>query len=432
MKELRTRFANTEEDLDFAKLHSEEVFEKPYFAEADVPGGLGRVIFENKEPRYISEIFSQDTSYMMFKVVDFITIPDSVKASHILITPDTSRTYQEVYALLDSLKTEVENGADFARLAETWSMGPSAVKGGDLGWFPQGAMVPQFNDACFYGKEGDLPIVVTQFGVHLINIEKQGGGKEHAELAIVKKHIDASTDTYNKIYADASNFASTNNTAEKFDKAVVEERLVKKIASNIKENDQEVAGLKNSRSLIKWAFNTEKGSISDVEEMNSDNCFIVAKLTQIREEGPIDFEYVKDQVEPIVIRKKKAAMLEEKINQSISKYNDLKTMSGELGAKVDTAKNIAFNSFSVPKLGIEPKLIATATCGETNKILGPVEGNNAMFVLTVVNKTEAAEAENYDTEKMQLSSTMKNRVNYELMEALIKATEFKDKRSVFF
>jgi peptidyl-prolyl cis-trans isomerase D len=371
----------------------------------------------------------------MFKVNSFITVPDSVKASHILLIPDTTSTYEGMYALLDSLKTAVENGADFAELAKEYSDGPSNVEGGDLGWFKQGAMVQQFNDACFYGNEGDMPIVGTQFGLHLINIEKQSAGTEMAELAIVKKHIDASSNTEQKTYANVSLFASENNTEAAFDKAVVDQRLVKRIASNVIESDREIRGLKDSRELIKWAYgkDIEPGTISNVFEIRSENCYVVAKLSQIREEGTAAFEQVKDQIEPIVIRKKKAEMIEAKIKEAMNANKDLRALANNLNTQVDTAKNIAFNSFSVPKLGIEPKLISSVANTDVNAgVSAPVEGNNAVYVFTVVNKTEAAEVDNYDQQKAQLTSTMRSRVNYEMVEAMQKATEIEDNRSRFF
>jgi len=75
------------------------------------------------------------------------------------------------------------------------------------------------------------------------------------------------------VYSKASEFASVNNTAEGFKKAIVKQGLVKRIASNILENDQKIPGLKDSRILIKWAFNEEKGSVSQAEEIRSENCF---------------------------------------------------------------------------------------------------------------------------------------------------------------
>ncbi|MDA3911362.1 MAG: SurA N-terminal domain-containing protein [Bacteroidales bacterium] len=433
METLHENFKDFENAQEFAKIHSEEVLQKPFFAKGEVPAGYGEAVFAEEEPGFLSDIFTQDTSYMMFKVADFRIIPDSVKARHILIEPNENRSYQQAYLFLDSIKQEIDAGADFAEMARIHSNGPSSVKGGDLGWFTEGAMVPQFDDACFYGKAGDMPLVATEFGVHLIDIQEQSDGERVAELAIVKKKIDASTDTYNKVYSKASKFASLNNTAESFDKAIVEQGLVKRIASNMLENDQEIPGLKDSRILIKWAFNEDKGSVSQAEEIRSENCFVVAKLTQVREEGLIDFEYVKSEIEPIVLKKKKAAMQIEKAEAALKQYNDLKAIAGNLSKTVDTAKNIAFNSFSVPRLGIEPELIAKATSSEPNTgIVGPIEGNNGVYVFSVFNKTEAPEVENYETQRAKISSTQKNRVNYEMMEALMKASDITDNRSKFF
>lgn len=433
MEQLHKTFADYENPQEFANLHSEVKYPKPFFAKEEVPGRLGEEVFAQEEAGYLSDIFTQDTSYMMFKVVEYRVIPDSVKARHILIAPDSTRSYQQAYFFLDSIKKEIEAGADFAEMAKIHSMGPSSVEGGDLGWFTQGRMVQQFNDACFYGKEGDMPIVATEFGVHLIDIEKQSDGLDVAELAIVKKKIDASTDTYNKIYSQASEFASTNNTAEKFDKAVVEKGLVKRIASNVKENDQEIPGLKDSRHIIKWAFDSEKGAISGAEEIRSENCFVIAKLTQVREKGLIDFEYVKEDIEPIVRERKKKAMLVEKAENALGKYNDMKAIAGALSTQVDTAKNIAFNSFSVPRLGIEPELIASVSVATPeNGIIGPIEGNNGVFVAKVVKNIAAPETEDYEKQRSQLTTNFQNRVNYELMEALIKSADLKDNRSKFF
>ncbi|MEA1874473.1 MAG: SurA N-terminal domain-containing protein [Bacteroidota bacterium] len=433
MTNLRENFKDFENAQKFAKIHSEEVMPKPFFAQNEVPGGYGEAVFAEDSIGFLSGIITQDTSYMMFKVADFRIIPDSVKARHILVEPNENLTYQDAYFFLDSIKQAIEAGADFAEMARTHSDGPSSVKGGDLGWFLAGAMVPQFDDACFYGEVGEMPLVATEFGVHLIDIQDQSDGERVAELAIVKKKIDASTDTYNKVYSIASEFASVNNTEKLFDEAIVEQGLVKKIASNILENDKEIPGLNDSRIIIKWAFNTEKGSVSQAEEIRSENCFVVTKLTQVREKGLIDFEYVKSDIEPIVLKNKKAAIQIEKAEAALKQYNDLKAIAGNLSKTVDTAKNIAFNSFSVPRLGIEPKLIAKASSSEMNSgTVGPIEGNNGVYIFNVFNKIEATKVENYETQRKKLSNTQRNRVNYEMMEALIKASDITDNRSKFF
>jgi peptidyl-prolyl cis-trans isomerase C len=87
---------------------------------------------------------------------------EQVRASHILV-----KTEKEAQDILAQLK----NGAKFEDLAKKYSTDATAAKGGDLGWFSKGAMVPEFDKVVFGLKEGQLSgIVKTQFGYHIIKV----------------------------------------------------------------------------------------------------------------------------------------------------------------------------------------------------------------------------------------------------------------------
>jgi len=89
----------------------------------------------------------------------------SASARHILV--DTEEKCLE-------LKKQIENGADFAEVAQANSSCPSRAQGGDLGTFSPGMMVPEFDQAVFNGSAGDLVgPVQTQFGYHLIEITER-------------------------------------------------------------------------------------------------------------------------------------------------------------------------------------------------------------------------------------------------------------------
>ncbi len=100
--------------------------------------------------------------------------PEQVQASHILIAFDESDGDAEKAAKrekIDSLHTEIENGADFAQLARENSSCPSKTRGGDLGSFGRGQMVKEFEDTAFGMDVGDVSgIVETQFGYHIIKV----------------------------------------------------------------------------------------------------------------------------------------------------------------------------------------------------------------------------------------------------------------------
>jgi len=83
-------------------------------------------------------------------------------ARHILV---------ESEAQCDTIKSEIENGADFAEMAKLHSQCPSGEQGGDLGEFSPGQMVPEFDKVVFSADTGKVHgPVQTQFGYHLIEI----------------------------------------------------------------------------------------------------------------------------------------------------------------------------------------------------------------------------------------------------------------------
>jgi peptidyl-prolyl cis-trans isomerase D len=133
---------------------------------------------------------------------------DERQASHILITVDTKASEAEKRAARAKaellLKQVRQNPASFADLAAKNSQDPgSAAKGGDLGYFPRGAMVKPFDDAVFQMKVGEIAgPVESQFGYHIIrltaakghgfedvskqvefDLKRQKAGKRFAELA---------------------------------------------------------------------------------------------------------------------------------------------------------------------------------------------------------------------------------------------------------
>jgi len=100
--------------------------------------------------------------------------PEQVQASHILIKlkPDASESEQaEALKKIKDVQEKQKKGEDFAELAKAHSECPSSSKGGDLGFFGRGQMVPAFEEAAFTMKPGDVSDVVkTQFGYHLIKV----------------------------------------------------------------------------------------------------------------------------------------------------------------------------------------------------------------------------------------------------------------------
>jgi peptidyl-prolyl cis-trans isomerase C len=116
-------------------------------------------------------------------------VPEQVRARHILIKVEKGATEDQKAAArkkIEEVRTKAEGGADFAELAKESSEGPSAPKGGDLGFFGRGRMVPAFEKAAFALKPGEISgVVETPFGYHIILVEekKEGGTVPKEEVA---------------------------------------------------------------------------------------------------------------------------------------------------------------------------------------------------------------------------------------------------------
>ena len=121
---------------------------------------------------------------------DKMVKPSMVQASHILVKADLENP-EKPQAEIAKIKEKVDNGEDFAALAQEHSACPSSAKGGDLGFFGPGSMVKPFEEAAFGLKPGEVSEVVpTQFGLHIIKVtdtqEEQNLDYEEAKPQIAK------------------------------------------------------------------------------------------------------------------------------------------------------------------------------------------------------------------------------------------------------
>jgi hypothetical protein len=129
---------------------------------------------------YANEIYK---NFLIIQIKDGGSAPqDSVRASHILLEGNASdpQEYQLLLAKADSLRKVILAQNNFAQLAAIYGTDGTKDVGGDLGWFTKGMMVKPFEDACFNGKVGDIQVITTQFGVHLVQIN---GKKLAAEVS---------------------------------------------------------------------------------------------------------------------------------------------------------------------------------------------------------------------------------------------------------
>jgi len=296
-------------------------------------------------------------------------------------------------------------------------------------------MVSPFNDACFTGKKDDLLTVETTFGVHIIQILDQSKPERKYEIGIVDRKINAGSMTNQRVYSEASQFAGTNDTYEKFLKTIETQKLTKQVANDVTPQQKALPGLDAPRSLIIALFQTGKDKI--VLDQNQQAVFqigdkyVVAYCTKVQEEGIAPVQAVVNDIRFALSKEKKAEIISSGFLKDKEAGKSLDAISNQDGLKVQEATQINFRSYTVPGVGAETALIAAAPVSKQGVLSGPVVGDNGVFMLTVNNITNGA-GEDLKQIKSRLTTTYEMRGSYEAYDALKKAANIIDKRYKFY
>jgi peptidyl-prolyl cis-trans isomerase D len=377
--------------------------------------------------------------YRIFKVVDRQAKPDSLMASHILVsyagTPiqTATRTREAADKLADSVLTVIKkNPAIFDVLAVTLNDDESVkAKQGSLGWFADGKMVPEFNDAVVKGSVGDIVKVETQFGYHIIKITGKKDLSTKIKVASIDFRMEAGPKTIEALYNEASTFAAANNTIEKFEKTIQDKGMNLRKADRLSQTDNTIPGLKLAREIVRWSFNeeTEKGAVSNVFDI--EGTYVVAALKNKVEKGYVPLEVLKEPIRPMVIREKKAEFLMKKVNNQFAKLKDVNALIADFpNIKIDTV-DVSFTSANIPNFGHEAKLTGDIFAAKKGQISGPVQGEQGVYVFILDQMKEAPVTTDFGNQKKQMALYFQGRAGM-LSNILQEKAEITDNRLMFY
>ncbi len=382
-------------------------------------------------------------AFSAVKLLDRKMIPDSVRARHILLRAATQVEYIQAQQTVDSLKNLIEAGTHtFDSLALAFGSDGTRTQGGDLGYAYPGQMVKPFNDLLFFeAEEGELHPVFTEFGVHLVEVtgKKFVNNNEGVRVAYLNQSIVPSQETQDSIYESVLAFVGENRTRDQLIQSITENtELELETSAPLKMNDFFVGTLgagQTSRDIIRWTFDgaTSVNDVSPeiyifqdpVEYHNSK--YIIASLKTIQKAGLPSVEYIKEEIEPEVIKKHKGEILKGKIQGQ-----DLAAIAASFDTQVDTATNVTFNAGFIPNLGSEPKVVATAFNLGLNQVSKPIVGSNGVYVLMPTSEPAPSTPANVAQLRRQTSSNMQAQVSGRLMETIKKNTDIEDNRFRFY
>ena len=197
-----------EVDAALAQVRQRYTTEQAYLEEIE-RNGFSQEAYRDDVKRHISvrrwaqttlakEITVPDSDVHDFYVTNQARFaqPEQINARHVLITLPAGADEAATAAArkrIEEVLAQAKAGTDFAELAKKYSQGPSADRGGDLGFAPRGAFVKPFEDAAFALKPGEISnIVRTEFGFHVIKLEARREGHvvpEQQAAPAIRRHL---------------------------------------------------------------------------------------------------------------------------------------------------------------------------------------------------------------------------------------------------
>lgn len=382
--------------------------------------------------------FTEGTYMKVYKLMDVKSVADSAKVRHILIglqSPKTQqqRTPQVAKRMADSLLTLVKaKQVNFDTLVKTVSDDLGSIdKGGDYGWFDENkGFVDPFKNAGLEGTVGNISVVETQFGYHIIEVLAVSKTR-HTSYVVgqIARLIEPSGETAQEYFKLASDFAGKNQTLEAFNKSVETGKLNKRIADNIKENDKNLPGLEGAKELVRWVYKAKKGEVSSVFEFK--DRFIVATVVGVKEKGIAPLEDVKEEVTIKAIRDKKAETIVNEFNTKAAGAKTVSDVATKMGFSVEKADNLTFASFNVPSVGREDALIGYASASKVNAVSKPIKGENGVFVLAVTSVNNGTLPKDFKNKQKEMEQSNAGRTDYEMYDALKEKADIEDHRGKF-
>ena len=295
----------------------------------------------------------------------------------------------------------------------------------ELGWFTATDLQKNIADPAFAGKKGSQFTVSTGMGEQTFKIADKSQPTPKVKLAILSRKVTPSSKTYGVLYNEAKQFIVNNGTEELLRQAAQEQGLSITPAYGLNVNADKVNDLKNSRGIVRWAFEAKDGQLSDVFECGDQ--FIVAALTEVNDGDYRTIDEVRMELTLQATTDKKAEYL---MNQ-LKGVSTLEEAAELFDAEIQTAENVTLASTRLGAAGIEPAVIGAALALENNATSAPVKGNAGVYMVRIGEKVVAEGELNAEQEINNLNMRTSYSVPYQAIALIEENAEVEDNRARF-
>lgn len=360
------------------------------FTTNDLPGGVPQPTQQEIE-QYYNEHKSE---YM---------VPEEADSRHILISVPANADAKAVAAAkdkADSILKQLKNGADFAAMAKKYSEDPgSKDKGGELGFVRRGTMVPAFDNAIFTQPIGQLSIVRSQYGFHIVQVEARHPAHQQP-LNEVLPEIQATLIRNQTAAAESSYAQKLTSEADKdgLAKTAAAHHLQVETTPDLGRQGT-IPALADSSQLLSKAFTAKQGDPPQAAATGEG--YAIFQVTGITPAHAPTFAEWKSNVLSDYRDQQLPALVDQKTKELADKaqsMNDLAKAAKAMGAKVETS-DLVTEAGQVPDVGqlgqVAPQLFNL----NVGNISGPITTQSGGVVAKLVDKqqpTQAEIAKNFD------------------------------------
>ena len=374
--------------------------------------------------------YATDNTLNSFKKLAKASMADSIEFRQIqVVEADAEKTK----LLADSIFNAIKGGADFAEVAQKYG------QTGEPTWISsanyEGAQIDGDNMKYIgaittLGKGELVNLNLSQANV-IMQVTDKKAVKDKYKVAIVKRTVDFSKETYSKAYNEFSAFIATNNTLEKM-VANAEDAGYRLLDRNdLTSAEHGIGGIRDTKDALRWVFDAKPGEVSSLYECGESDHLLMVGLESIVPEGYRPLTLVQDQLRFEVLRDKKAEKIMADMKAAgAASFDQYKNLAN---AVEDSVKLVTFGAAAyVPALrSSEPLVSAYASVGEMNQLSTPIKGNGGVFVLQTYAQEKLDNTYNQEDEEAALVGLYSRMASQFLNDLYLKA-DVKDTRYLFF
>lgn len=370
-----------------------------------------------------------DDSFNAFKLLAKVSSPDSIQFRQIQVYADTE---EKTKTLADSIYNALKGGADFAAVAKIYGQTGEATWVNAQSW--EGSELDADNSK-FINTLLNQPVnELANLNMGQANLILQVMNKKSMQtkykVAVVKREVEFSKETYNAAYNKFSQFVAQNTTIDSMVKNAEESGYTLMPRTDLSSAEHYVGGVRSTREALKWIFAAKPGEVSPLYECGENDHLMVVALDKIHEAGYRDINSVAEMLRAEIRRDKKA----EKIMEEMKKYNSIAQVKGMKDAVSDSVKHVTFSApayISVTRSS-EPVIGAVAAKTAANKVSAPIKGNGGVYMIQVYAKEKGSEKFDAKQEETTLTNMAVRIAGNQLINDLYQKAKVADQRYLFF